>query len=157
MKNFKSVFAVVMLVITLASCTKQASDKSQLAPERMTLAEVREKLKIELPDVDYDGTARGRKQSASLSVNVWFNDLSLSNSAGVLTTSISPDAEWGGVQKFFTIDTTNNGVSVCNWNWSGTTAPSSQTCQSNGPGSYRSWTSDKVTYDIHVSSFLPVE
>jgi hypothetical protein len=167
MKNLILVFAnaiclfvlaclATVLITTAGGCTKQASDGSQLAPEKMTGTQFTAKYGITLPFLDYnDGstTARGKKKASDVSLSV-FTDLTLTESLGVLTTSLSPDAEWGGVQKFFTIDTTNNGVSVCNWNWSYVMAPTSQTCTSNGSGSYRSWTSDKLTYDIHLSPFL---
>lgn len=155
----KNLITVLIAVIVLVSCTRQAKDN--FAPKKMNGIEFKAKFGFEHPALDYSNSSevsRGKKAKAeAVTLAVWFNDLTLTNNAGVLTTSISPDAEWGGVQKFFTIDTTNNGVSVCNWNWSYSTAPSSQTCQSNGAGSYRSWTSDKVTYDIHVSSFLTIE
>jgi hypothetical protein len=153
MKNLILVFAAI---ITLAACNKQASKKP--APkETMTAEQLKAKLGIQLEGIDY-GNERGRSnkpKANAVTLAVWFNDLTLSNSAGTLTTTISPNAEWGGVQKFFTIDTTNNGVSVCNWYF--ITAPATMTCNSNGPGSYRSWTSDRTTYDVHVSSFLVIE
>lgn len=154
MKKILLVFACVLLVAT--SCNKQASN--QLASEKMTGAEFTARYGIELPFLDYShdaGVARNNKPKANaVTLVVWTGDLILTESESVLTTTLSANAEWGGVQKFFTVDATNNGVSVCNWNWSYTTAPATQTCNYTGAGSYRSWTSDKVTYDIHVSSFL---
>lgn len=151
----KQLFLVLIVSAALFSCSsKQASDQLASKKETLSAMEVKQRYGIELPVFDYTGTARGKKSAATLLTVT--TDLTLTESAGVLTTSISPNAEWGGVQKFFTIDTTNNGVSVCNWNWSNVTAPASQTCQSNGTGSYRSWTSDKVTYDVHLSAFLPL-
>jgi hypothetical protein len=157
----KQLLLVIAAIITLASCNK--ASKKPLA--KINGEELKAKYGIVLSGLQYDGDeeimARGgsnnRKQKASaVSLSV-FTDLSLTQSGGVLTTTLSPNAEWGGVQQFFTIDTTNNGVSVCNWNWSGTTAPASQTCATNGAVFYRSWTSDKVTYDVHLSPFLTVE
>lgn len=152
----KTLIVVFILMLTIASCKRQA--EKQPAP-KINGIEFAKKYGFELPFLDYSSgssVARGKKAKAEAVALSVFSDLTLTESGGVLTTSISPDAEWGGVQKFFTIDTTNNGVSVCNWNWSYVTAPSSQTCTSNGAGSYRSWTSDKVTYDIHLSPFLPL-
>jgi hypothetical protein len=146
----------LVALITLASCTRQASNQSALK-ETMTAEQLKAKLGIQLEGLDYGNeNARSNKKKANaVTLTVWFNDLTLTNNAGTLITTTSPNAEWGGVQKFFTIDTTNNGVSVCNWYF--ITAPATVNCSSNGPGSYRSWTSDRTTYDVHVSSFLVIE
>ncbi len=158
----KNLILVFVAAITLFSCSqRQASN--QLASEKMTALELQKKYGIVL-DLDYGGedataspNAKGGKKAKAESITLSvFTDLTLTESGGVLTTTLSPNAEWGGVQKFFTVDTTNNGVSVCNWNWSNTTALITQTCATNGTGSYRSWTSDKVTYDVHLSAFLPL-
>jgi hypothetical protein len=84
-------------------------------------------------------------------------DLSLTISGTTFTTTISPNAEWGGVQKFVTMSTNDGATSECNWNWSGVQAPTSQTCSSSGTGFYRSWTSDKVTRDIHLSNVIQIQ
>ena len=84
-------------------------------------------------------------------------DLSLTLSGTTFTTTISPNAEWGGVQKFVTMSTNDGATSECNWNWSGVQAPGSQTCSSSGTGFYRSWTSDKVTRDIHLSNVIQIQ
>jgi uncharacterized lipoprotein NlpE involved in copper resistance len=167
MKQLITVFAVI--AITLFGCDKQASN--QLAKEEMTATELKEKHGIVLPFVDYGvttssaidlskggETSRSKKPKANAVVLVvWFNDLTLTESGGVLTTTLSPNAEWAGVQKWITVDTTNNAVSLCNWNWSNSTAPATITCNGAVTGfQYRSWTSDKVTYDVHVSPFLPL-
>lgn len=160
----KQLLLVLIAFTTIIfGCTRQASKK---LAKKMTAEELKAKYGIVLSDFEYEGDetatapnngkANGKKQKANAVTLSVFTDLTLTESIGVLTTTLSPNAEWGGVQKFFTIDTTNNGVSVCNWNWSGVTAPASKTCNTNGTGSYRSWTSDKVTYDVHLSVFLPL-
>lgn len=143
-------------VLIFASCSKTVETKP------INGIEFAKKYGFELSFLDYGNSsevARGKKAKAeSVALSVSF-DLTLEDiGGGVFETSISPNAEWGGVQKFFTIDTTNNGVSVCNWNWSYVPAPPSKTCGSNGAGSYRSWTSDKASsataYDVHLSPFV---
>ena len=84
-------------------------------------------------------------------------DLSLTLSGTTFSTTISPNAEWGGVQKFVTMSTNDGATSECNWNWSGVQAPASQTCSSSGTGFHRSWTSDKVTRDIHLSNVIQIQ
>ena len=114
---------------------------------------------IQHPALDYTSgeLSRGKKAKAGATTfTVFENALVLSESGGVLTTSISPNAEWGGVQKFIDISTNDGAASVCNWNWSWSAAPASMTCNSSGTGNYRSWTSDKVTYDVHLSLYLPL-
>lgn len=159
----KQLILVFIVAIVAMSCgNKQAEQQS--APtetpvskvEKLNGLQFKAKFGIEHPGLDYSSgeLARGKKAKADAVVLSVFTDLTLTQSGGVFTTTLSPNAEWGGVQKFFTIDTTNNGVSVCNWNWSNTTAPATQTCNNTGTGSYRSWTSDKVTYDVHLSPFV---
>jgi len=154
----KNIIVLAVIAITLFSCTRQAEQQS--APtEKMNGIQFKAKYGFDHPGLDYSNSsevARGKKPKANGVAFAVFTDLVLSESAGVLTTTISPDAEWGGVQNFFTIDTTNNGVSQCNWNWSNTTAPASMNCAVGAAGNYRSWTSDKVTYDVHLSVFLPL-
>ena len=162
MKKSILVFAALVLIV-LVSCTKQAS--KELAPVKMNYEELSKELGSSLAFTLFDNAgkteadpasrtnARKVKANATLSV---LADLSLTESGGVLTTTISPNAQWAGVQKFFTIDSTNNGVSVCNWfYWSAPGAGVTKTCQSNGAGSYRSWTSD-FDYTVHLSDFLPL-
>jgi len=78
------------------------------------------------------------------------SDLILTESNGVFTTTISPNAEWGGVQRFE--KGMKGGVSVCNWYWPNN-PPSVKTCNNLGSGIYRSWTSDKNGV-IHLSKAI---
>lgn len=159
MKNLKLVFAV--LVIMLASCKKQASN--QLASVEMNFEQLSKAVgssDIAFLLFDRAGkteaspTARGRKVKDNATLTT-FTDLGLTESGGVLTTTISPDAEWGGVQRFVDITTNDGAVSVCNWNWSYVPAPATKDCNSNGTGIYRGWTSDH-NYDVHLSNVLPL-
>lgn len=160
----KQLLSVLIAAVVLVSIGCSKASKKSLATQ-MNAEELKAKYGIVISDFEYNGdeiaTAAGgngkSKQKASAVTLSIFNDLTISESGGVITTSISPDAEWGGVQKWVTVDTTNNATSLCNWNWSGVQAPASKTCDGAVPGfSYRSWTSDKVTYDVHVSVFLPL-
>lgn len=119
---------IALIAITLFSCTREAkqSNKSE---------------------------SRSKKSEVAL---VETTDLTLTFDGSTFTTTISPNAEWGGVQKFVTMSTNDGAVSVCNWNWSGVAAPASKTCSSSGPGFYRSWSTDKVTYDVHLSNVIQI-
>ena len=120
---------IAVLAITLFSCTKQAkhSNKSEVSKSK--------KAEVALIEV---------------------TDLVLTFDGSTFTTTISPNAEWGGLQKFVTMSTNDGAFSVCNWNWSGVQAPASKTCSSSGPGFYRAWTTDKVTYDVHLSNVIQI-
>ena len=120
---------IAVLAITLFSCTKEAkqSNKSEVS--------------------------KSKKAEVAL---VETTDLTLTFDGSTFTTTISPNAEWGGVQKFVTMSTNDGATSECNWNWSGVAAPASKTCSSSGPGFYRSWSTDKVTYDVHLSNVIQI-
>ncbi len=120
---------IAVLAITLFSCTKEAKqgNKSEVS--------------------------RSKKAEVALQETT---DLTLTLSGSTFTTTISPNAEWGGVQKFVTISTNDGATSECNWNWSGVQAPASKTCSSSGAGFYRSWTSDK-NYDVHLSNVIQIQ
>lgn len=120
---------IALIAITLFSCTKQASHKPT------------------------EETKKGRghnQQSEALSIT---SDLVLTESNRVLTLTISPNAQWAGVQKFTSMTTNDGAVSVCNWYY--TTAPTLATCTVSGSGFYRGWTSD-FNYDVHLSNWITI-
>lgn len=155
----KNLILVIALMIGMISCTKQASVK--LASEEMTYAKLkaREKVDVIAAENEYNNTVVGRGKpikvhNAQDNVVVWFEDLVLSGSVSCTT---SPDAEWGAIQKFLALPLSIDGaVSYCNFNWSYTTPPPSMDCATTASGVYRGWTSDKVTYDVHISNTLTI-
>ena len=118
---------IALIAITLFSCTKEMKQSEH--------------------------QAKVSKHEAAVTVA---SDLTLTLSGTTFTTTISPNAEWGGVQKFVTMSTNTAATSECNWNWSGVTAPSFNTCSSSGAGFYRSWTTDK-NYDVHLSNVIQIQ
>jgi len=124
----KNIIIAAVLLITVMGCTKQASHRPAQQNER----------------------GRGHSQQAELSIT---SDLVLTESNGVLTLTISPNAQWAGVQKFVSMTTNDGAVSVCNWNY--TTAPTLATCTISGTGFYRGWTSD-FNYDVHLSNIITI-
>ena len=118
---------IALIAITLFSCTKEMKSSER--------------------------EAKVSKHEAAVVVA---SDLTLTLTGTTFTTTISPNAEWGGVQKFVTMSSNNGATSECNWNWTGVQAPSSKTCSSSGPGFYRSWTSDK-NYDVHLSNVIQIQ
>jgi hypothetical protein len=163
MKNLTSVLFASVLII-LASCSKQANQPP--APEKMNGIEFTKKYGVKLPFLDYsDGaTERGRKPKASeANIAVWANDLTLEPG---LTTTVSPNAQWVAIQKF--IDSTSVDGAYCPTGCNGyyNTPPGTGvtfSCNGDGAGFYRSFTSDfpivdangDRVYVVHVSSFLP--
>lgn len=157
----KQLLLVLIAAVTIVAMSCSKASKTTLAPKKMNGIEFTKKYKFELPFLDYStgsAVARGKKAKAdAVSLSV-FNDLTITNLGGdVVETTLSPNAEWAGVQKWITVDTSNNATSLCNWNWSNSTAPATIQCIGAVTGfSYRSWSSDKVTYDVHLSAFLPL-
>lgn len=150
----KNLLLVIAAAIMFASCEKQASN--QPAKISMTAEELKAKYAIELPGIDYsNSTARNNKPKANaVTVVVWENDLTLSESSGLLTTTISPNAQWAGVQKFIDISTVDGAVSLCNWfYWAPPGPAATKTCNANGSGFYRSWCSD-FDYNVHISNVV---
>lgn len=84
-------------------------------------------------------------------------DLTLVVSGSTVTVTISPNAQWAGIQKFVNMTTNDGAVSLGNWNFS--TPPgvgTTKSIQVSGTGYYRGWTSD-FDYTIHTSNvvFIP--
>ncbi len=145
MKKLLLVFAAAIM---FASCKKQSEQRP--APEKMNGIEFAAKYGFQLPFLDYgSGVARSNKPKASaVTLTVMDGDLTISGSVSCTT---SPDAEWGGIQKFLAIPLSMDGaVSWCNFNWTNTTAPASMDCPTTTSGVYRGWTSDH-NYDVHLS------
>src|SRR6187455_1796195 len=99
---------IALIAITLFSCTKE--NKS------MNAEELRAKYGIVLPELQYEGeeiavspNRGGKKKASEQVVFVWLNDLVLS---GSVNCTVSPNAEWGGIQLMGSEIT-----SPCNYYW----------------------------------------
>lgn len=86
-------------------------------------------------------------------------DLSLTLSADgkTLTTTISPNAQWSGIQKFVDPNSNDGASSIGNWYYA--SPPGTGKTESvavAGTGYYRGWSSD-VNYTVHLSNvvFVP--
>lgn len=81
-------------------------------------------------------------------------DITLTLSGTTLTTSISPNAQWAGIQKFVDMSTNDGAISVGNWNFNSPPGEGvTKSVQAVGTGYYRSWTSD-FNYAIHTSNII---
>lgn len=157
----KTLILVLALAMLIVSCNKQARTPLASKPEKITVAELKAKYNLDLVaefEKQY-GPARttpnGKKKPTAQLVLTVTEDLVISGSVSCTT---SPDAEWGGIQKFLALPLAIDGaVSYCNFNWSYTAAPASMDCPTTTAGVYRGWTSDKVTYDVHLSAPLVIE
>ena len=139
---------IAVLAITLFSCTKEARN-----PE--TIASLKTKYGIDLIgewEKKFGGTARPSKPKPKAEQVVTIaEDLVLS---GSVTCTVSPDAEWGGIQKFLAIPLNVDGaVSYCNFYWWSTATP--MNCPTTQAGVYRGWTSDH-NYDVHLSNVIQI-
>ena len=88
----KKSLLIFFLVLILASCDKKIS-------KEINAEELKSKYSIVLPDLEYNGdeiatsNKGGAKKKASAQlVVVWFDDLTLTESGGIFTTTISPNA-----------------------------------------------------------------
>lgn len=152
MKNVKLIFALLLVTSLILSCKKNANNYTL---EKITALELKIKYGIEIPGIDYNesSVARGKKKASTVIVSV-IQDLIIS---GSVTCTVSPNAEWGGIQKFLALPLSNDGaISYCNFNWSNTAAPSVMDCPTTISGIYRGWTSDKITYDVHLSNTITI-
>lgn len=76
------------------------------------------------------------------------------NSDGTVTTTVSAEAQWSGIQKFLDPTSNDGAISVGNWNYNSFPGVShTETTQLQGSGYYRGWSSD-FDYDIHLSEFV---
>lgn len=158
MKNIITLFSnkwdiywiVVSLFSTIVafSCTKKSS-----APE-MTVAELKAKYKIDLvaewEKQFSNGVARTSKPKPKAEQVITVSeDLVLS---GAVSCTVSPDAEWGGIQKFLAIPLSMDGaISYCNFYW--WSGPTEMNCPATSSGVYRGWTSDH-DYNVHLSNLV---
>lgn len=149
----KSVILFILMfaysVLISFSCTKQAEQKS--APQTMSALELKARFGISLPGLDYsdNSVARGKKASAQ-TVVVWFDDLILS---GSVICTVSPNAQWGAIQKFLAEPLSNDGATVlCNFYL----PVSEMNCPTTAPGVYRGWTSD-FDYNVHISNLITIQ
>lgn len=160
MKKLLVVFTMIVISI-FTSCSKQASNK--LAP--MNGFEFTTKYHFELSFLDYghenmivnrSSKPKPKAETVALTVD---EDLIISESVKCTT---SPNAEWGGIQKFLAIPLSNDGAtSYCNFNWSYSVPDSLMDCPTSISGVYRGWTSDKSTsstaYNVHLSPLKTIE
>lgn len=147
----KNLIIIAVILITVFGCTKQANKPT------MNAEELKAKYGIVLPGLQYAGDEiavsanRGAKKNASnQTVVVWLNDLVLS---GSVSCTVSPDAQWGAIQKFLAEPLSNDGATVlCNFSY---VMPSNMNCPTTAPGVYRGWTSD-FDYNVHISNLITI-
>ena len=130
----KQLLIAALIAITLFACNKPQK-------ESINAQQLKDKYGIVLPDFDYDGDEIGtaspnskggaKKKANSVLVVLVESDLNLSVTGTTLTTTISENAQWAGVQDFSDITTTDGAVSICNWYYS-TPSGGTKTCQSDG-------------------------
>lgn len=82
-------------------------------------------------------------------------DLVLSLDGNVLTTTVSPNAVWSGIQKFVDPTTNDGAKSIGNWNYWSNPTDGDESVSADGPGHYRGWSSD-ANYDIHYSNWIEI-
>jgi hypothetical protein len=171
MKKLLSVMAVI--AITLFSCSKQAGKPSAPKALRMSVAEVKSILKIDLIAAEqyYSDliNARGGPKkpphlNAATQVDVMFDLVQTITNLGAtdsVHTTLPIDPTFGGTQSAVAktptggLDSTSM-RSECNWYvaaWDGIVIEKSCIAPASRPKAYRSWSSD-IVYNVHLS---PVE
>lgn len=177
MKNLKLVFAVVMSMMILASCTSKQDvlapkpteqTSVEKKPQRMNGLQFTATTGIKLPFLDYgDGNpmSRGKKKAAEANIAFWAQDLAWLQTGAVKQITVSENAEWVGITNFAST-TSNDGATVptgCNGNYNSPPgAGATFTCNGNGPGLYRGFTSDfpvvdpitgDLVWNVHTTDF----
>lgn len=167
MKHLKLIIALLISTAVIFSCNPKAKENTSnkpdvitKAPEKMSAEALKVMTGIEIPGIDYSNgsdAARGKPKANAVIVSV-STDLTIAEAGGIVTGSVSANAQWAGIQKF--IDPNSNDGAVAMWeaqrNYS--TPPGSgatTSCHVDGAGYYRVWSSD-FDYNIHLSSKLPV-
>lgn len=158
MKKLTVVFAALVMILT--SCTRQAEQPAAStvetvttkAPVKMTVAQFKISTGIDYIKAWEQATASGVAMKKAKPQNTTLltvtEDLAISGSVSCTT---SPNAEWGGIQRFLAIPLANDGAtSLCNFNWSYTAPAPSMDCPTTEPGVYRGFTSDH-DYNVHLS------
>lgn len=85
------------------------------------------------------------------------SDLNLVLNGNTLTSTRSDRARWAGIQKFVTQSSTDGAVSITNkyYDPPGGAGREPLSAQAQGPGFYRSWTTDD-DYTVHTSNWVQV-
>ena len=83
------------------------------------------------------------------------SDLVLTLEGTTFTTTVSPNADFSGIQKFVTMGTADGAVSLGNWNywWGGNDG--TESVQAQGSGFYRGLSSDEDG-TVHVSNVIQI-
>jgi len=117
---------IALIAITLFSCTKEMKPLSQ---------------------------ERGKPIKE---VTLSSGDLIFTLSGTTFTTTISPNANWAGIQKYQVLWDINGAVSVDNWYFSSPPGNITKSVESIGSGFYRSWTSD-FDQTVHYSNVIQIQ
>lgn len=85
------------------------------------------------------------------------SDLNMVQHGDQLTTSLSQNARWAGIEKFATRNTNDKSTPLTNKLYKDFgTAPSSLSAEAKGKGFYRGWTTD-TDGAVHVSNIVEVK
>lgn len=101
---------------------------------------------------------KGGKAPKAPTTSTWTTDLVLTLSGTTLTSTVSPNAKWAGIQKF--VSPTSNEGAIAIWEaqryYQIPPGPGATTsCTLQGAGYYRGWSYDEGGH-THVSNWVPV-
>ncbi len=83
------------------------------------------------------------------------SDLVLALNGNTLETTISPNAEFAGIQKFVEQGNMDGVTSMGNWNYWWAPSDGTETVQAQGSGHYRSWSND-ADGTLHTSNWITI-
>jgi hypothetical protein len=167
MKRLFFYLSIILSVsIIAANCTQNEVESPE--PEKMTAQELKAKHGIVFPNLEYEGdevaasapNGKGAKKKANaVAVVLWFYDLGINITGTTIVGDVSANAQWAGGQKF--VDTTTTTGAIGLWACgrlydSPPGAGTTTTCQTEGAGYYRVYSSD-FDYTVHLSEFKRVE
>lgn len=179
MKPVKLIIALFVTTVVIFSCKDKNSDSGDQPTSTVEKPSVKkeevgfEKLsKLLTKDIAFkifdsagkteaDPAARGqRKVKNNAVVSVWLNDLVLTMSGGDITYTVSPNAKWGGCQRFGPGMSMDGAYAIwsCERYWYAPGLATTVTCTEvvpAGESNYRAFTADH-DYQIHISNVVQI-
>lgn len=171
MKHFKLIITLFIATALIFSCTVKENKTPKVEKKELSYEKLSEVLGKDIAFKVFDSAgktednpaARGsRKPKNNATVVVWLYDITLTVSAtGAIEYTTSPDANWGGCQRFPANMSMDGAYAVwsCQRYWGATqTPPATVICSDGipaGTSNYRAFTSDH-DYQIHISNIVTV-
>jgi hypothetical protein len=144
-----------------ANTNLRKEEKKEISKKEMTVAEIKATFNIDLIQLQKEyyatihASLRGKPVKNETVLVVWFNDITITEADGIITSTVSPDAQWAGIQKFLSTTSNDGAIGIWESNRYYYTPPGPGTitfCHYVGPGYYRGFSSD-FNANVHITEF----